>query len=142
VSALLIVLAATVAAAVAAAVVAIAVALGGGMAVAATATGAKIEATQFNARAYICDEFLCESFYPTTEAFARCRGGKRALGGGVVQSGSAETVRVYGGSGPLDATGVTLETNDGDVAKQWYAAVSHSDHINQQRLFKVFAICE
>ena len=222
------------------AVVAIGVALGAGMAVAATATGAKIEATQFNARAFICDEFLCESFYPTTEAYAKCpagkralgggvvqsgqpdrlrvaasgpldatgftsktrdgdvatqwyaavnnegfRGitrtfrvfaicsgtsqatieatalevnpytgddvgeasakcssGKRALGGGVVQSGPAETVRVYGGSGPLDATGVTLETTDGDVAKQWYAAVSHSDHINQQRLFKVFAICE
>jgi hypothetical protein len=103
-------------------VVAIGVALDTGTAQAATATGARIEATQFTARALICDFFGCEPTYPVTEAYAVCPGKKRALGGGVVQSGSAETVRVYGGSGPLDATEVTLETNDGDVAKQWYAA--------------------
>lgn len=72
-----------------------------------------------------------------TEAYAVCPRSSRALGGGVVQVGSP-FLRV-GASGPLDASGITLETKDGDVAKQWYAAVANSTDDDQ--LFKVFAIC-
>jgi len=71
-----------------------------------------------------------------------CPGNKRALGGGVVQSGPANKHLDVRASGPLDATGVTIETNDGDIAKQWYAAVYNEFHESGTRTFKVFAICE
>ena len=90
-------------------------------------SSAKIKATPFSV----------QSSQPS-EAFAVCGVGKRAVGGGVVQSGSVRGPFVRA-SGPLDGTGVTLETRDGDVARQWYAAVS-STVIPQD--FKVFAICE
>jgi hypothetical protein len=96
-------------------------------AICAANVNATIEATKFT----VDDE-------QTGEEFARCPGSKRALGGGVVQSGSAEGLRVQA-SGPLDATGVTLNTRDGDVAKQWYAAVYNVSGADQ--VFKVFAIC-
>jgi hypothetical protein len=126
-SALLIVLAAMVVAT----VMVIVVALDTGTARAATPTRATIEATSFTV-----------DYLQTGEAFAVCPGTKRALGGGVVQVGSA--VGPAGhlfviASGPLDATGFTSETRDGDVAKQWYAAVSNDS--GTPRTFKVFAIC-
>jgi len=93
------------------------------------ASNATIEATRFTVGSGT-----------TGEAFARCLGTKRALGGGVVQSGPP-TDLVVRASGPLDATGVTIETNDGDIAKQWYAAVGNDPSGTQQSL-KVFAICE
>jgi hypothetical protein len=40
----------------------------------------------------------------------------------------------------LDATGATLETKDGDVAKQWYAALENGNSTTREG--KVFAICE
>ncbi len=73
------------------------------------------------------------------EAFAKCASTKRALGGGVVQSGPPEGLALRA-SGPLDASGVTLETKDGDIAKQWYAAVYSGSAALRE--FKVFAICE
>jgi hypothetical protein len=75
----------------------------------------------------------------TGEAFAKCASTKRAVGGGVVQSGSAERILMRA-SGPLDATGFTVNTNDGDTAKQWYAAQANSSGVLRE--FKVFAICE
>ncbi|MDQ5828588.1 MAG: hypothetical protein M3324_01670, partial [Actinomycetota bacterium] len=109
--------------------VAIGVALGGGgMAVAAPATtDATIEATSFSVAPY-----------QTGEASAVCPGNKRALGGGVVQSGPATGLYVRA-SGPLDSTGETAQTVSGDIAKQWYAAVGNES--GQLRDFKVFAIC-
>jgi hypothetical protein len=118
-----------VAAASAAIVVAIiGVALDAGTAQAATPTRATIEATQFTVAAF-----------ETGEAFAVCPATKRAVGGGVVQSGSADDLLVRA-SGPLDATGVTLNTNDGDRARQWYTAVVKGS--GAERTFRVFAICE
>ena len=116
-----------VAAASAAIVVAIGVALGASTAVAATPARATIEATKFTVE----DQGLGQEF-------AVCPSTKRALGGGVVQSGSAQNLFVAA-SGPLDNTGVTLETKDGDIAKQWYAAVAN--YSGPTRTFKVFAIC-
>jgi hypothetical protein len=110
-------------------VVVIIVALDTGTARAATPTRASIEATQFTVGSN-----------ETGEAFAVCPGTKRALGGGVVQSGPAGGVFVLA-SGPLDATGFTSETKDGDIAKQWYAAVGN-DPSGTQRILKEFAICE
>lgn len=72
------------------------------------------------------------------EGYAKCGKGKRALGGGVVQSSAADVLQVHA-SGPLDATGVTLNTDTGDPAKQWYAAVVNGS--NSERTFRVFAIC-
>jgi hypothetical protein len=109
------------------AVAIIGVALDAGTAVAATPTRATIEETQFTVA-------------PDTrgEAFAVCPGTKRVVGGGVVQSGSANRLSVLA-SGPLDATGVTLNTDDGDVAKQWYAAVGNFS--GAERTFRVYALC-
>ena len=76
------------------------------------ATDARIEATAFKV----------PPSFNTGEAFARCPGNKRALGGGVVQRGSSARLNVQA-SGPLDASGATENTRDGDRAKQWYAAV-------------------
>ncbi len=112
-------------------VVAIGVALGGGgRAVAApAATDATIEATSFS----VANDQIGEEF-------AKCPGNKRALGGGVVQSGRSIDFRVRA-SGPLDSSGVTAKTVSGDIATQWYAAV-FSFSANNQRDFKVFAVCE
>ncbi|HEX5849407.1 MAG TPA: hypothetical protein VFY59_09420 [Rubrobacter sp.] len=104
------------------------VALDAGEARAATPTRATIEATQFTVQSG-----------QTGEAFAVCPGTKRAVGGGVVQSGPAVVGISVAASGPLDGTGVTLNTRDGDVAKQWYAAADN--FTATQRIFKVFAIC-
>ncbi len=84
--------------------------------------------------------FSVDGFNQVNEAFAKCGTTKRALGGGVVQSGPATSFLRVVASGPLDSTGVTLETNDGDRAKQWYAAVHNST--GELRELKVFAICE
>jgi hypothetical protein len=43
-------------------------------------------------------------------------------------------------SGPLDASGRAAQTVDGDVAKQWYAAV-HNSSGEDNKVFKVFAVC-
>jgi hypothetical protein len=74
----------------------------------------------------------------TGEATVSCGSGRRALGGGVVQSGSADGVWLRA-SGPLDASGVTAQTRTGDIATQWYGAVFNDSGL--QRLVKVFAIC-
>jgi hypothetical protein len=87
---------------------------------------ATIEATNFTVESQV------------TGAYAVCPGNKRALGGGVVQIGSPQFI--YGGqSGPLDSTGVTSKTKDGDIAKQWYAAVTNNTGV--KRTLKIFAIC-
>ena len=103
--------------------------LDAGPAQAATATGTTIEATTFTVGGT-----------QTGEGFRVCPGAKRAVGGGVVQSGMAANLYLMA-SAPLDATGVTLNTDDRDVAKQWYAAVSNYQS-GVLHAFKVFAICE
>jgi len=113
---------------VAAAVAVLGVVLDAGVVRAATPTRATIEATQFTVQSG-----------EVGEAFAVCPGTKRAVGGGVVQSGQASIGLAVIASGPLDGTGVTLNTNDGDKAKQWYAAVDN--FTGTERIFKVFAIC-
>ncbi len=86
----------------------------------------------------VATPFSVEANGQTGEAYAECPASSRALGGGVVQSGSALGLYVRA-SGPLDATGFTSKTRDGDIAKQWYAAVANFDR--ESRDFKVFAIC-
>jgi hypothetical protein len=89
---------------------------------------ARIEMTQFT----VSDS---SSAY---EGYAKCAQGERALAGGVVQSGPA--LHRVSASGPLDATGVTLETGDGDKPTQWYAAI-HNPLNNPPAEYRVFAIC-
>ena|SRR5215213_227169 len=121
---------------VAAMAVAIAVGLAaGGMAVAkkqpkAQATSdATIEATTFKV-----------AHFQTGEEYAKCPSNKRVVGGGVVQSGPFKGLYVRA-SGPLDETGTTAQTQSGDIAKEWYAAVRNYDAQNPLT-FKVTAICQ
>jgi hypothetical protein len=115
--------------------VAIGVALGGGTAVAkkppkAQATSdATIEATTFK----VAD-------HQDGEEYAKCPANKRVVGGGVVQSGPPNGLVVLA-SGPLDETGTTAQTQSGDTATQWYAAVQALTQQADVNL-KVFAICE
>src|SRR5829696_5820270 len=74
----------------------------------------------------------------TGEAYAVCPGNTRALGGGVVQSGSPNALYVRA-SGPLAETKDAANTVSGDIAKRWYAAVAN--HSKEPRNLKVFAIC-
>ena len=100
-----------------------------GSALARGGSDAEIEATAFS----VDSTFGFES----EDASARCPGGERALGGGVVQSGFPESV--VASSGPLDGSGRAARTHDGDKAKEWYAsAVNYSSGAMD---FKVFAIC-
>jgi hypothetical protein len=74
-------------------------------------------------------------------AAARCPEGHRIVGGGVgttgpVSPGLDYTVEL---SGPLDFTGDTANTDDGDEAVFWYASVHNSS--TAPRDFKVFALC-
>ena len=100
-----------------------------GSALARGSSDAVIEATEFS----VDSTFGFES----DDESARCPGGERALGGGVVQSGFPEGA--VASSGPLDGSGRPARTHDGDKAKQWYAsAVNYSSGVMD---FKVFAIC-
>jgi hypothetical protein len=71
------------------------------------------------------------------EAVARCPAGRRVVGGGVGTTADAvdSSVRV---SGPLDETGLTANTADGDIARSWYANVRNG---GGAPTFKVFALC-
>jgi hypothetical protein len=114
-------------------VVAIGVALGGGTAVAkkppkAQATSdATIEATTFK----VAD-------HQDGEEYAKCPANKRVVGGGVVQSGPPNGLFVLA-SGPLNASGITAQTRNGDIATQWYTAIHNAS--GRPVTFKVFAIC-
>ena len=114
---------------VATAVVVIGVVLaGGGMAVAAPGDDATIEATTFQVAGN-----------QIGEEYAKCPPNKRALGGGVVMSGPPSVLLLVDASGPLNASGTTAQTQSGDIATQWYAAVGNGS--NGLANFKVFAIC-
>jgi hypothetical protein len=47
-----------------------------------------------------------------------CPAGTRVIGGGAVATGSTTVLEL---NGPLDASGLTANTDDGDVAAYWYA---------------------
>jgi Ca2+-binding RTX toxin-like protein len=69
-----------------------------------------------------------------------CPTGKRAVGGGIGQSGATSPLFAsVQRSGPVDETGTTANTDTGDVATSWFASVHNfSDDV---RDFKVLAIC-
>jgi hypothetical protein len=75
----------------------------------------------------------------TGHAGARCPDSQRVVGGGIVQGGPAKFLRLRD-SGPLDATSLAGSTDDGDLARRWYAAVENRnpDKVN----LKVLAVCE
>jgi hypothetical protein len=75
----------------------------------------------------------------TGHAGARCPDSQRVVGGGIVQGGPAKFLRLRD-SGPLDATDLAANTDDGDLARRWYATVENRnpDKVN----FKVLAVCE
>ena len=76
-------------------------------------------------------------------AVATCPAGSRVVSGGVGTTGPAPegnfSPYVVQLSGPLDSSGLTANTDDGDVARHWYGAVQNIAPSAQ--LFKVFALC-
>ena len=77
-------------------------------------------------------------------AIAACPAGRRAVGGGVATtgplfSGAVATQYSVLSSGPLDDSGAVATTEDGDVARGWFAYVHNA--AGTQQLFKTFAIC-
>jgi len=73
--------------------------------------------------------------------FATCPAGARVVGGGINTIGPITPVLDYyvEVSGPLDETGSTADTDDGDVARSWYASIYNQTRDTQ--VFKVFALC-
>ena len=75
------------------------------------------------------------------DATVSCPAGKRAVGGGVGQTG--QTTPQFGvvqASGPLDETGQTKNTDSGDIARSWSASV-YSRATSVTRQYRVYAIC-
>ncbi len=68
---------------------------------------------------------------------ARCPAGTRVVGGGVGTTAATVGSQVQV-SGPLDETGLTANTVDGDIARKWYANVNNLDG---DRTYKVLALC-
>jgi hypothetical protein len=66
-----------------------------------------------------------------------CPTGQRIVGGGVGTFDSVNSKILV--SGPLDGTGLTAKTDDGDIARFWYAAVYNRGPI--PRAYRVFALC-
>ncbi|MGH2926268.1 MAG: hypothetical protein ACRDK1_09900, partial [Solirubrobacterales bacterium] len=79
-------------------------------------------------------------------AFADCPAGRRAVGGGILSTGSRQVFVAASGpldgsgaGGPLDPSGSVESTRDGDVAKRWYAGLSNPSSANAG--VKVLALC-
>jgi len=74
---------------------------------------------------------------------ATCPLGQRAISGGVNSLGPAPTISMYYRlelSGPLDETGFIANTDDGDIARGWFAYVFNA-FANTQNTFRVYALC-
>ena len=81
----------------------------------------------------------------TGSALATCPAGTRIVGGGVNATppggtgvGLSPLAYFVQLSGPMDETGTTAGTDDGDVARSWYASVFNQ---SGTRGFRVFALC-
>lgn len=94
------------------------------------------------------DAFIEETTFGLESGFsgsavAQCPAGSRATGGGVSTTDGSSPgggyTYVIGLSGPLDETGFTANTVDGDVARSWYAWIYNN--AGAPRTFRVFAIC-
>ncbi len=72
---------------------------------------------------------------------ATCPPGKRVVGGGVNTTGpvTAGVDYVVELSGPQDETALTANTEDGDVARHWYASIAN--HTGSPQDFKVLVLC-
>jgi hypothetical protein len=67
----------------------------------------------------------------------RCPADQRITGGGVGTFDSVASKVLV--SGPLDETGLTANTDDGDIARFWYAAIYNQG--TTPRAYRVFALC-
>jgi hypothetical protein len=61
---------------------------------------------------------------PVSQAAVRCPAGERAIGGGVLTD-SGKSPMSLSASGPLDETGLTANTDAGDVPRYWYSAIAN-----------------
>lgn len=77
----------------------------------------------------------------TGGAQAKCPAGTRAVGGGIGTTGVVDTFNYFVQlSGPLDGTGKTKETKDGDVARRWFGSITNASGDDAVD-FRVFALC-
>ena len=88
------------------------------------------------------DAVVEEASYPIPanaagEGGVTCPAGRRVVGGGIGTTAATVNSSVQV-SGPLGPTGLTASTNDGDIARSWYANVYN---IDEARTYKVFALC-
>ena len=70
---------------------------------------------------------------------AECPGRKRALGGGIVQSGGPPNGPLLRQSVPLDGSGTVAGTSGGDRPKQWQVLGQNFSGV--ARDFRIFAVC-
>ena len=69
---------------------------------------------------------------------ATCPPGRRAVGGGMGETGPSPYFGFVHMSGPVDGTGATTNTQSGDVARSWYVFIGND---NEPREYKALALC-
>ncbi len=69
-----------------------------------------------------------------------CPQSKRVIGGGLLHASGESTAYGISVMGPLDSSGVTTQTEVGDIAKGWLGGLSTAFSTGSN--FKVIAICE
>jgi hypothetical protein len=74
---------------------------------------------------------------------APCPSGQRAIGGGLITAEAITPSAAVAASGPLDESGATANTEDGDIARFWYAAAVNDVDIDADpsRTYTTVAVC-
>jgi hypothetical protein len=75
---------------------------------------------------------------PVVQAAVACPAGERAIGGGALTD-SGDAAQSIAADGPLDETGMTANTGDGDVPRYWYTAVANS--FGAPESYTLYAVC-
>jgi hypothetical protein len=73
--------------------------------------------------------------------FATCPEGERAIGGGAGYDDAVEHASFLHAVGPLDQTGATQSTDDGDIARSWWVAMTRGLPAGTTSQAKVMVIC-
>jgi hypothetical protein len=73
-----------------------------------------------------------------SEAAVFCPSGERAIGGGVLTRSSHYSMSIQADN-PLEQDGLTVDTNDGDVPRWWYSAITNN--YGPDESFDHYSIC-
>ena len=79
---------------------------------------------------------------PAGSTTVMCPTGTRATGGGVgpTSPAAADNYRVQA-SGPVDSSGLSVNTDTGDIPRGWLVTVSIFQNLNNSTSFRAFALC-